>query len=507
MTIESSELDVVIVGAGLGGINIAAQLFQTRPDLNILVIEKSNDIAGVWRANAYPGLHCDVPWLTYAYSWDLKEASKVFGTISSPPGPLLKKYFQGVHDRFPFPLKCGTAVLNATWKSDRGVWELNCDDGSVLVTRYLVCATGTLSVPRIPKDLVIEKQSSDCHVVHTAKWDLSAEEVKKKKRIAVIGNGSSSTQTFAALALREDQPNVDWYWSSHKWILKSHEAPPSAFFLKLGQRFPWLLRLVRRKEINRFDFLNWLVTSFPKLARFIIVNSLPKLSFPKDGPDGLIPDFPVGCSRLVISTKMFDALELPTVKRIHGSVTKISSDGKISTKQGHDNEDVSYDLIVLGTGFDVGGCLPRFEVYGKGGMALKQHWSDMPSTLLGLCTDGFPNLFFLGGPNANPFIGTACEYAEHGTNFILRCLKMVDKEEEKLGGKGGRRFCIEVSSATVEKHMEWLIARLKEHPSSNNQCSSWYRQSGKYSDVIWPGGMDFYGKLTRSTKKSDFEIY
>jgi hypothetical protein len=60
-----------------------------------------------------------------------------------------------------------------------------------------------------------------------------------------------------------------------------------------------------------------------------------------------------------------------------------------------------FDIIVWATGFDFGtGALSRMGIVGRDGLRLLDHWSEGPSTFLGLQTRGFPNLFVPGGPHA-----------------------------------------------------------------------------------------------------------
>lgn len=71
------------------------------------------------------------------------------------------------------------------------------------------------------------------------------------------------------------------------------------------------------------------------------------------------------------------------------------------------------DIVILATGFETGFNLPQyidtalvqrkaaasgFEVYGRDGVNLAEHWGRGPQTLNSMATRGFPNLFFLNGP-------------------------------------------------------------------------------------------------------------
>ncbi len=52
--------NVVIIGAGFGGLGMAIRLKAQGQD-DLLLIEKGHDVGGCWRDNTYPGAACDVP--------------------------------------------------------------------------------------------------------------------------------------------------------------------------------------------------------------------------------------------------------------------------------------------------------------------------------------------------------------------------------------------------------------------------------------------------------------
>jgi hypothetical protein len=108
-------------------------------------------------------------------------------------------------------------------------------------------------------------------------------------------------------------------------------------------------------------------------------------------------------------------------------MTRVSESG-IETAEGVEE----FDIIVWATGFDYGtGALTRMGIRGRDGLALEDHWADGPLTYLGVCSTGFPNLFFPGGPHGaagnNPrycgdqvdFISGALVYArDHGFDIV-----------------------------------------------------------------------------------------
>jgi cation diffusion facilitator CzcD-associated flavoprotein CzcO len=62
----AEDLDVAIIGAGFGGLGMAARLRRT--GLSHVVLEKAGGIGGTWRENTYPGAGCDVPSHLYSFS-------------------------------------------------------------------------------------------------------------------------------------------------------------------------------------------------------------------------------------------------------------------------------------------------------------------------------------------------------------------------------------------------------------------------------------------------------
>ncbi|HEY9305885.1 MAG TPA: FAD-dependent oxidoreductase, partial [Mycobacterium sp.] len=57
---NSEHLDVVVVGAGFGGIGAAIQLNRLGYD-NIAILDREADLGGTWHVNRYPGLAVDSP--------------------------------------------------------------------------------------------------------------------------------------------------------------------------------------------------------------------------------------------------------------------------------------------------------------------------------------------------------------------------------------------------------------------------------------------------------------
>jgi cation diffusion facilitator CzcD-associated flavoprotein CzcO len=141
------QFDVVIVGAGFGGIGAAIELKWLGYD-NLVILERENDLGGTWHINRYPGLAVDVPTTTYSYWFEPNPNwSRLFA-----PGAELKNYADHVADKYDVRryMRFNTAVEGARWDDDVQVWKVALADGETLTSRFLITATGFLSQPKTP---------------------------------------------------------------------------------------------------------------------------------------------------------------------------------------------------------------------------------------------------------------------------------------------------------------------------------------------------------------------
>ena len=153
---------VVIVGAGFGGMGAAIALQRAGVE-DYVILERADDLGGTWYVNHYPGLTVDIPSATYSYSFEPNPHwSHVFAR-----GHELKAYCDKVATKHDLRshMRFNTTVTSARWDDDEGVWVVTLTDGSSLVTRQLITATGFLSEPARPEIAGIE--SFEGTIVHT----------------------------------------------------------------------------------------------------------------------------------------------------------------------------------------------------------------------------------------------------------------------------------------------------------------------------------------------------
>ena len=87
-------LRVVIIGAGFGGLGAARELLR-QGIADVTILERADEVGGVWRDNTYPGAACDVPSPLYSWSW----ATNPAGAAGTPAQPEILDYIRGAADR------------------------------------------------------------------------------------------------------------------------------------------------------------------------------------------------------------------------------------------------------------------------------------------------------------------------------------------------------------------------------------------------------------------------
>jgi cation diffusion facilitator CzcD-associated flavoprotein CzcO len=427
----SNDVDVLVVGAGITGIY---QLYRAREaGFSVALLEAGDGVGGTWFWNRYPGARFDSESYSYGYlfsrelfddwQWDEHFAGQ----------PEIERYLNHVVDRFDLRrhMRFGARVTAATWDEPSATWVVAADDGSEHRARFLVVATGVLSVPYVPDVPGREHFGGVQH--HTGAWPAEGVGVAGK-RVAVIGTSSSGVQVVPAIA--DEAVEVTVYQRSANWCTPLNNRPITAEEqVRLRADFEHLREVLNTSVHGFLHPMNprsafddppdarqaffetmWASPGFMKFtSNYVDILDNPeanaewcefiagKIRALVQDPataELLIPkDHHYGQKRPPYVTGYFEAFNRPDVELVDlGTepmlrVTATGIETPVSERQ--------HDVIVWATGFDFGtGAMLRMGIVGREGVALTDHWADGPTTFLGLQTAGFPNLFFPGGPHA-----------------------------------------------------------------------------------------------------------
>lgn len=427
----ATDVDVLVVGAGITGIY---QLYRAREaGFSTLLLETGSGVGGTWFWNRYPGARFDSESYTYGYLFSTELFDEWEWQEHFAEQPETERYLNHVVDRFDLrrDIRFGASVASAVYDQTSGTWTVTTADGGELRTRFLVAATGVLSVPYFPD--VPGRDDFRGEQLHTGRWPATPVDVAGK-RVAVIGTGSSGVQVVPVIA--GDVASLTVYQRSANWCTPLNNAPITpdeqarlrADFEAIRETLNTSLHGFLHSAHDRATFDDskeerwafyekmWTSPGFSKLTsnytdltfdpaanaewcEFIAAKIRGIVEDPETA-DKLIPkDHRFAEKRPPFVTGYYETFNNPNVSLVDLGQTPVVR----MTEHGIETADGmrEFDIVVWATGFDFGtGALLRMGIRGKDGLALEDHWSDGPTTFLGIQTTGFPNLFFPGGPHA-----------------------------------------------------------------------------------------------------------
>src|SRR5882762_863304 len=354
---------VVVIGAGFGGIGLGIKLKAAGLD-DFVILEKSDSVGGVWRENRYPAAACDVPSHLYSFSfepcadWPRKYADQA--DILDYLIHCTRKYGLEPHLRF------GAEVAEARWDETSNHWIVRTRAGAVFEAQSLVTATGQLSKPVIPSLPGLKDFAGPAF--HSAQWrsdiDLSG------KRVAVIGTGASAIQFVPAIAPLAEQLTV--YQRSAAYVLPKPDKVYPAWQKTLFRNIPGALRLSRMLQYLKHEATAFAFVAFPsalKVKRPAFRRHLQGVGDP-DVRARLVPDYRIGCKRILLSNDYFQAFDRRNVELVTASIREIRTDAIVTA----DGTERKIDCIIFGTGFAATDFLVPMTITGVGGRDLRETW-------------------------------------------------------------------------------------------------------------------------------------
>ncbi|WP_371356620.1 flavin-containing monooxygenase [Pseudomonas chlororaphis] len=315
---STSPLTAVIIGSGFAGIGMAIAL-RKAGITDFIILEKQQDVGGVWRDNSYPGAACDVPSHLYSFSFEPNPGwTRMFAPQAEIQGYLqhcVRKYEVARHIRF------GAEVQAARFDEASAQWCVTEVGGRVHRAALLISATGQLSRPALPT--FEGMQAFKGQVFHSANWDHGYS--LAGKRVAVIGTGASAIQFVPAIADSVAQLKV--FQRSPAYILPRPDRAYSDEEKQLFARRPWRMALHRAAIYLRYEARALGFTRLKGLMKWAVGLPFRRLLNQSVGDPQLrrqlIPDYPIGCKRILLSSDYLKTLARPNVQLITEGIGRI----------------------------------------------------------------------------------------------------------------------------------------------------------------------------------------
>ena len=456
---------VAILGTGFSGLGMAIRLKQQGDD-DFVLLERADDIGGTWRDNTYPGCRCDVPSHLYSFSF----APNPDWSSTFSPQPEILDYLKDCAERFGVlpHVRFNAEVENARWDDEEQRWEIETSAGE-LTADVLIAAQGPLSDPSLPA--VPGLDSFEGAAFHSARWDhdhdLSGE------RVAVIGTGASAIQFVPEIQPEVEQLHV--FQRSAPWVIPHRNRPMKRWERALYRLFP-PAQLAMRAGIYwaRESFvLQFRHRWIGKLLERIPIAHMKKAIRDPELRRKLTPDYSIGCKRILPTNEWYPALAQPNVEVIASGLSEVRPHSVVAA----DGTEREVDTIIFGTGFHVTDVPIANRIEGLTGETLAEVWRGRMQAYKGTTVAGFPNLFFLVGPNTGLGHTSIVFMIESQIEYVLGALQTMRRHgAQTLEVKRGAQAAYNAEIDEMTEGTVWL----------SGGCQSYYLDRNGHNAALWP---------------------
>ncbi|KAG5937060.1 hypothetical protein E4U59_004632 [Claviceps monticola] len=480
------DFDVIIIGAGVSGINAAYRIQQRLPDKTYTILESRDTIGGTWDLWRYPGIRSDSDVFTFSFAWNPWPEPT---TLVS--GEKFRKYLTqsvelaGIDGHIQFKRQ----VISANWVSLERYWEVTVRDKNVgdahqqgqealqaFRSRFIFLGTGYYDYEEPLQTLIPGLDQFEGKLIRPQFWP--AEYDFADKEMVIIGSGATATCILPAVA--KQVKHVTLVQRSPTWYVFATQHSKLASFL--AAIFPTRIayRINRYRWLAQAHFLVCLSKYAPRIASAILRRrTLKELPEGVSWEEHFQPRYNPWEQRLcaVLDGDFFQALRSGKASVVTDSIETVTKDG-VKMRSGHQ---VSADVIVAATGFKLkfGGNI-RFSLNNVEMDATKKFaWK---ASML----QDVPNLVFsFGYQNAAWTLGADC-----AAEILIRLMRQLEKQgvsmaTPRLDPKDAQMEPKPMFSlkATYLKHMVELFPRGglgQWRPRSNYMADFW---SSKWGDM------------------------
>jgi cation diffusion facilitator CzcD-associated flavoprotein CzcO len=539
MTDRMVDYEVIVIGAGVGGIYQIKRL----ADLGVkaTVLELASDLGGTWYWNRYPGARFDSESYTYGYSfsrelldeWHWKER------FSGQPENL--RYLNHVADKFDLRkyMQFDSRVLAAHWDEDNRLWRLTVRDEKNGGTREMTCRfvsmmLGLLSQPTLPR--LEGMDSFKGPSFHTYYWPQEPVDLNGKK-VAVIGTGATAIQVIGEIAdkvgeLTVFQRRPNWSCPLNNGQISNEEMAdirrrydeifdacarsPGGFEHEPDRR--GFYEVSREERLELWDKLYdspgfgiWLANfreiftdevANAEFSQYIAERIRRRVKDPAVAEKLVPKDHGFGVQRVPLETKYYEAYNRSNVQLVdlrETPLTRVTPNGLRTTERDYD-----FDIIVYATGFDaITGAFDHIDIRGTDGQTLRDKWRDSCSSYLGMMVHGFPNFLMPAGPQSGSASTNYPRGIETGVNWSTDFLQHVrerDVTRFEAEAAAERRWTDHVvsmySMMLMRKAKGWFTGYNSNVPG---------HEEGKVRYFVYNGGAPKYVNIINKAAASGYE--
>jgi len=460
--LPAPDFKVLVVGAGMVGINAAVKLKQA--GFNFQIIESRDNVGGTWLVNTYPGAAVDTPSINYSFSFEPNAS----WTKYYPNGPEFFSYLSNVTDKYNVRdrIDFNTFVKKAEWDEARNLWVVHAvRNGKDVVYEgnVLINATGPNADPKYPN--VKNLDAFKGPVIHSAAWDNSVD--LKGKKVVLVGAACSGVQVATAIA--DTVGDLSIVMRQPEYLIPNPQAhaPVDALERWAMENIPFVAQWRRLQGLSSQlqDMRGMIMIDEEHRAktggvsplndgiREMCVNYI-KSHFPNDPQmvEILTPDYPVFAKRPILDCGFYETIKKPNVHLVKGGLASCEANAVILA----DGTRIECDVLLLSTGYNMywGNA---FEIVGRNGKTLQEAFTPSPLSYEGMLAPGFPNFALTGCGPYSFLVANHAVVSEQQIHYVLELLQtMVDEDLSavEVSKEACSKFVEEADQALT--HTTWV---------------------------------------------------
>ncbi len=411
----AEHFDVLIVGAGISGIDAAYHIQTQYPDRSIVLLETQDSFGGTWHTHKYPGIRSDSDLFTFGYKWKpwtgapIATAGEIMGYLNE----VLDEQDIRRHIRFKHQVK------SASWSSDEKLWtlEVTCKDTGE--SRFFTCSFLWMCQGYYRHDQGYTPEwpgmeDYQGQIVHPQTWpeDLNY----KGKNVLVIGSGATAATLVPAMA--GDCGHITMLQRSPTYFAPAPNRNDVADMLReLEVPDEWTHEIVRRKILHDQQEVTRRSFEEPEALKAELIGAARQyLGDDFDVETHFTPKYRPWQQRLAFipDGDLFQGIRSGKASVVTDQIDRFTAKG-VLLKSG---KKIEADIIVTATGFNL--CVLGdidFTVDGE-----KVDFADTV-TYRGIMFTGVPNLVWVFGY----FRASWTLRADLISEFVCRMFKHMDK--------------------------------------------------------------------------------
>lgn len=343
--------DVLIVGAGISGIGMAAHLEMMCPGRDYAILEARENLGGTWDLFRYPGIRSDSDMHTLGFVFEPWRHEK-----SIADGPSILEYLNRIVDERGIRQKIslGTKVVSANWHSDRACWELVVDKGGsrqTITANWLYLGTGYYDYDD-PYDAGFDFSAFQGQVVHPQFWPDDLDYTGKN--VVVVGSGATAVTLVPSMA--DKAASVTMLQRTPTWMFSRPAKDALANFLRKILPEETAYKITRWKNVFMQDKSFKAARNKPEKVKQFLHKKIRKALGDHYDPASFTPPYDPWDQRLCLvpDNDLFEAMKRGKAQVVTAHIDSFDATG-VKLKDGRH---LPADIIVTATGL-------RLAVAGK----------------------------------------------------------------------------------------------------------------------------------------------